>query len=88
MFKRNKLYVSLMATSMFLGAASVVAQETTTSSASVVVQNAFDLTEVAALDFGTVRATVDSDPTDDTASISIALVIGVWWIAGIGVPFI
>jgi hypothetical protein len=72
MFKRNQLYVSLLATPLFLGAASVVAQETTTTSASVVVQNAFDLTEVAALDFGTVRATVDSDPTDDTTDTSIA----------------
>ncbi|MGB3725133.1 MAG: hypothetical protein WA981_05150 [Glaciecola sp.] len=72
MFKRNQLYVSLFATSMILGATSVVAQESVTSSASVVVQNAFDLAEVAPLDFGTVRATVDSDPTDDSASVSIA----------------
>lgn len=72
MFKRNQLYVSLFATSMILGATSVVAQESVTSSASVVVQNAFDLAEVSAIDFGTVRATVDSDPTDDTASIHIS----------------
>lgn len=72
MFKRNQLYVSLIATSMILGTATAVAQESTTSSASVVVQNAFDITEVAPLDFGIVRATVDSDPTDDAGSVSVA----------------
>jgi hypothetical protein len=72
MFKRNYLYVSLFAATMALGTTTAMAQESVTSSASIVVQNTFDLTEVAPLDFGTVRATVDSDPTDDSASVSIA----------------
>ncbi|WP_371192761.1 hypothetical protein [Glaciecola sp. SC05] len=72
MFKRNQLYVSLFAATMVLGTSTAMAQESVSSSASIVVQNAFDLTEVAPLDFGTVRATVDSDPTDDTGSVSIA----------------
>ncbi|MGQ8367403.1 hypothetical protein [Glaciecola sp. 1036] len=72
MFKRNQLYVSLFAAAAALGTTSAMAQESVTSSASVVVQNAFDLAEVAPLDFGTVRATVDSDPTDDTTNVSVA----------------
>lgn len=72
MFKRNQLYVSLFATTMVLGTGTAMAQESVSSSASIVVQNAFDLTEVAPLDFGTVRATVDSDPLDDSGSVSVA----------------
>ncbi|GLR70669.1 DUF4402 domain-containing protein [Agaribacter marinus] len=72
MFKRNQLYVSLFATSMLLGSVSVMAQETAPGDATVTVQNTFDIAQVSGIDFGTVRATVDSDATDDAGSVHVS----------------
>jgi hypothetical protein len=55
MFKQNTLKV-LVASSLVAGAVSVVAQESVTSTASVIVSNAFDFVETQPITFGTVTA--------------------------------
>jgi hypothetical protein len=66
MLKRNQLYVSLFATSLVLASSVAIAVETVSSTASVTVQNAFDLSETTALSFGTIRATFVSTGTQAT----------------------
>lgn len=65
MFKRNQLYIALVATSLSLGASQAFAQEQVSSTATVTVSNAFTLQEVAAIDFGTVRLQYAHDGTND-----------------------
>ena len=70
MFKRNQLYIALVATSLSLGASQVIAQEQVNSTATVTVSNAFTLEEVAPIDFGTVRLSYDRQSGDfDTGAI-------------------
>lgn len=72
MFKRKSIYTAIAAATLASMSAVTIAQETITSTASVTVQNAFDLTEVAALNFGTIRATqnldVDNSGSNETAA--------------------
>ncbi|WP_395342098.1 DUF4402 domain-containing protein [Ningiella sp. W23] len=56
MFKRNHLYTSLIAATMLAGTSVAYAVDVTTT-ASVTVQNAFELTKSADLSFGTLRVT-------------------------------
>jgi len=63
MFKRNKLLTVVASSALITCSAMSTAQETTTSTATVTVQNAFDLSEVSALTFGTIRATQNLDLT-------------------------
>jgi hypothetical protein len=62
MFKRNQIQKTLLVSALTLSAVTVIAQETVTSQASVTVQNAFNLVEVAPISFGTV--TVAPGPTE------------------------
>lgn len=54
MFKRNQIQKTLLVSTIMITSAVAIAQETVTSQASITVQNAFNLTEVAPLSFGTV----------------------------------
>lgn len=63
MFKRNKLLTLVASSALITCSAMSTASESTTSTATVTVQNAFDLSEVAALSFGTIRATQNLDLT-------------------------
>nr|WP_136249912.1 hypothetical protein [Ningiella ruwaisensis] len=65
MFKRNQLYIALVATSLSLGASQAFAQESVNSVATVTVSNAFTLQEVAPIDFGTYRVQYAHDGTND-----------------------
>jgi hypothetical protein len=74
MFKRNHIYIALVATSLSLGASHALAQETVSSTATITVSNAFTLQEVAPLDFGTVRLAYSYDGTNalsPAASITV-----------------
>ncbi len=68
MFKRNHLSTAVLAATLAVGSTAVVAQENVTSQATVTVQNAFTLTEVAAINFGTLRVSQDTDTTTATAA--------------------
>lgn len=65
MFKRNQVYIALVATTLSLGASQAFAQENVSSTATVTVSNAFTFQEVAAIDFGTVRLQYTHDTTND-----------------------
>jgi len=66
---KNVTFLKLSALSIALCAGLAGAQETQTSTATVTIQNAFDLAEDAALNFGTVRATQTVvDAVDNDAS--------------------
>lgn len=78
MFKRNKLLTLVASSALITCSAMSTAQETVTSTATVTVQNAFDLSEVAALSFGTLRATQDLDITGSSSgTVSTAAVYAV-----------
>mmetsp|Transcript_63831 Transcript_63831/g.201952 ORF Transcript_63831/g.201952 Transcript_63831/m.201952 type:complete len:218 (-) Transcript_63831:164-817(-) len=68
MFKRNHLSTAVLAATLAVGSTAVVAQENVTSTATVTVQNAFTLTEVAAINFGTLRVSQDAVATTTTAA--------------------
>ena len=72
MFKHNILYKSLFAVSMVACAVAVNA-ETVSGNAGVTVSNAFDLTKVADLNFGTIRATqiISGGSIGTTAGIKV-----------------
>lgn len=57
MFKRNQISTAILATALSLSAITAFAQEQETASASVSVQNAFNLAQDSALNFGTLRVT-------------------------------
>lgn len=67
MFKRKTLYTAVAASALVTLTAASIAAETVTSTATVTVQNAFDISEVAALSFGTLRATQNRDFDDNAA---------------------
>jgi hypothetical protein len=54
MFKRNQIQKTLLVSALTVSAGMAMAQETVTSQASITVQNAFNLVEVAPVSFGTV----------------------------------
>lgn len=70
MFKRNKILLAVTSASLLTVSAASQAQETVTSQATVTVQNAFVLTEVTPLSFGTIRAAAQADGAN-VASITV-----------------
>ncbi|MBF7072415.1 DUF4402 domain-containing protein [Glaciecola sp. MH2013] len=60
MFKRNHMLKTIAATSIAVVSFAALSQQTEQTTASVTVQNAFTLTEDAALSFGTITASVFS----------------------------
>jgi hypothetical protein len=68
MFKRNHLSTAVLAATLAVGSTAVVAQENVTSTATVTVQNAFTLTEVAPINFGTLRVSQDAVATTTDAA--------------------
>jgi hypothetical protein len=76
MFKRNHIYIALVATSLSLGASQAFAQETVNSVATVSVSNAFTLQEVAPINFGTIRVASNLDTSDDDGTTGIDATTG------------
>jgi hypothetical protein len=71
MFKRKLLSTAILSASL-VAVSTISMAETVTSSATVTVQNAFNLTETAAINFGTLRATGDgSGATPSVATVTI-----------------
>lgn len=69
MFKRNQIQKSLVVAGVTLASFAAFSQQNETTTASVTVQNAFTLTEDAALSFGTITANVVSG-TDGTLTVN------------------
>jgi hypothetical protein len=79
MFKRNKILTVVASSALITCSAVSTAQESVTSTATVTVQNAFDLTEVAPLTFGTLRASqnlqIDGGSGAETVSTEATYVV-------------
>ena len=63
MFKRNQIQKTIIVAGVTLSSCVAFAQQTETTTATVTVQNAFTLTEVAGLSFGTITASAISGAT-------------------------
>lgn len=66
MLKRNKIFLAMLASSVVVSA-SAFAEESVSSTATITVQNAFDLVEVTPMSFGTITVAtpgLDSGATD------------------------
>lgn len=70
MFKRNQVYKAVVAASLMAVSAASLA-ETVNSTATVTVQNTFNLLEVAPISFGTVRAVGDATGTTNIATYTV-----------------
>lgn len=68
MFKRNHLSTAVLAATLAVASTTALAQESVTSQATVTVQNAFTLTEVTPINFGTLRVSQDAVTTTVTAA--------------------
>jgi hypothetical protein len=70
MFKRNQFSTTIIFASVTLASFATFAQQTEPSVATVTVQNAFVLTETAALSFGTITASYDSGAATSSIILS------------------
>jgi hypothetical protein len=70
MFKRNQVYTAVAAASLLAVSASSLA-ESVNSTATVTVQNTFNLLEVAPISFGTIRAVGDATGGTNIATLTV-----------------
>lgn len=70
MFKRNLILTAILSSSL-IAVSTISMAETVTSAATVTVQNAFNLTETSAINFGTLRATGDASGGGNIATVTI-----------------
>jgi hypothetical protein len=67
MFKRNQINLAVVVAALTVGSSVAIAQETADVSASVTVQNAFNLSQTTALSFGVLRVTQTASSATGTA---------------------
>lgn len=67
MFKRNQINLAVVVAALTVGSSVAIAQETADVSASVTVQNAFNLSQTTALSFGVLRVTQTASAASGTA---------------------
>lgn len=74
MFKRNHIYSVVVVGALAASSSVTLAQETVNSTATVTVQNAFNLDEVSTIDFGTLKVTQGAAQTVTAGSATLTYV--------------
>ena len=74
MFKRNHIYSVVVVGALAASSSVTLAQETVNSTATVTVQNAFNLDEVSTIDFGTLKVTQGAAQTLTAGSATLTYV--------------